>query len=205
MKPVIILLLLASSVWFFMFSPISKGLFNFWLLMFIASGILAIIGIIYQRKNLASLFYFRKNHIAAGIISAALLYFIFLAGSLLSVSIFPFAKAETRAIYALRGQGQLGLVALALFFWIGPAEEIFWRGFVQERISRRFGKNTGLVLAALAYAGVHAFALNLMLFLAALICGIFWGMLFRRYRSLWPAIFSHAIWDVLIFVLLPIQ
>jgi membrane protease YdiL (CAAX protease family) len=43
-----------------------------------------------------------------------------------------------------------------------------------------------------------------MLFLAALICGLFWGALFKRYRSVWPVLISHALWDVAIFLLFPI-
>jgi membrane protease YdiL (CAAX protease family) len=43
-----------------------------------------------------------------------------------------------------------------------------------------------------------------MLLAAAGSCGVFWGAMFWRFRSIWPALISHAVWDVVIFVLLPI-
>ena len=33
---------------------------------------------------------------------------------------------------------------------------------------------------------------------------LFWGLLFHWTRSLWPGMISHAVWDVTVFLLLPI-
>jgi membrane protease YdiL (CAAX protease family) len=42
-----------------------------------------------------------------------------------------------------------------------------------------------------------------MLILAALVCGIFWGSLFLKYRSPLMLIVSHTLWDLLVFIVLP--
>ena len=86
---------------------------------------------------------------------------------------------------------------------MGPAEEIYWHGFVQRTFSRRFGAVAGVLLTAIIYAAVHVVALNGMLVIAAAVCGLFWGWLYQREQSLVPVIFSHSLWDVLVFVLFP--
>ena len=48
-------------------------------------------------------------------------------------------------------------------------------------------------------------ALNFMLLVAAAICGLFWGLIYQRERSLVPVIISHSLWDLIIFVLYPLS
>jgi membrane protease YdiL (CAAX protease family) len=42
-----------------------------------------------------------------------------------------------------------------------------------------------------------------VLLAAAALCGLFWGAMLLRYRSVWPGLISHALWDVAAFVLFP--
>lgn len=109
------------------------------------------------------------------------------------------------SIYAIRSEQNLWVIALLLAFVIAPAEEIFWRGFLQRRLSHRYGVIFGFILATLGYVLVHVWSFNFMLIAAAAICGGFWGLLFAFTRSLWPAIISHIVWDITIFLLLPIR
>ncbi len=195
---------LANLFWFLLFSPSIKGFGNFWTTMAIAAGILTAIGIIIQKHRLPLLFTFKIQHIGAGIASALLLYGIFFAGNKLSTSLFAFAHSQIAAVYTTKTGNSPALIGALLFFWIGPAEEIFWRGFIQQRLSGRLGGTAGYITTSFLYAAVHIYSLNLMLITAALICGFFWGALFRKYNSLWPGIISHALWDVLIFIIVPI-
>ena len=94
---------------------------------------------------------------------------------------------------------------MALLTWIGPAEEVFWRGFVQRRFGLSLGGWRAFWLTTAIYALVHIWSLNLMLMLAATLCGLFWGWMYRRYRNVWPGLISHAIWDCLIFVVIPLS
>lgn len=54
-------------------------------------------------------------------------------------------------------------------------------------------KGPGLLFGALIYSVVHITTGNYMLMLAALICGLYWGWLYQREKSLVPVILSHAI------------
>jgi membrane protease YdiL (CAAX protease family) len=129
---------------------------------------------------------------------------IFWLGNLVSTWILPLAPAQVDAIYGNKAQLDARIVGLLLFFWIGPAEEIFWRGMVQRELSEFFGRNMGWIAGALIYAGVHLWAGNFILFMAALIAGLYWGWLYKRFGSLWPGIISHSIWDVTIFLVAPV-
>ena len=102
-------------------------------------------------------------------------------------------------------QLDLRVIGFLLFFVMGPAEEIYWHGFVQRVLGERFGSAAGLFLTAAVYSLVHAVALNLMLLAAAAVCGLFWGWLYQREQSLIPVILSHSIWDVLIFLIFPLS
>ncbi len=205
MKILFVLCILAGMFWFIIFSPWTFGRFNFWAEMVMATGVLAGAALFSGEKDLLSIYRFQRSHLVIGIVSAAVLYLVFLIGDAVSTQIFSFAKPEVSSIYRSREQASSLIIGILLFLWIGPAEEVFWRGFIQHRLSKRLGEIRGYLVSSLIYAGVHIWAFNLMLFLAALICGLFWGALFKRYRSVWPGLISHAIWDVAIFVLLPIR
>ena len=57
----------------------------------------------------------------------------------------------------------------------------------------------------LAYTLVHVPSLNPMLILAAMVCGIAWGGLYRLFPKQLPAILvSHALWDAAAFVWWPL-
>lgn len=195
----------AAVFWFFMFSPLTAGSVNFWLMMTIAAGSLTALALISDRRELGRLYTFEPRWILIGLVSAAALYMLFLVGDRLSSLLFDFAKPQVSGIYSTRTQASPFIVGTLLLLWIGPAEEIFWRGFAQRRMAEALGRWRGYILTTTVYAAVHLWAFNFMLFMAALICGIFWGWMYMRYRSVWPGLISHAVWDLVIFVLLPVQ
>lgn len=141
--------------------------------------------------------------IAIGIASAALLYAVFAAGRLLALELFPFAAGDIGRVYALKSGVPLLRVVLLVALVIGPGEELFWRGFFQHNVAETAGRRRGFILAALLYATVHLASGNIMLVLAAAVCGLFWGWLYLRYRSPLANIVSHALWDLAVFVVFP--
>lgn len=205
-NPLILLLILASLLWVEMF--VLKN-FNFWIEMTIAASLLAGLGLYINHRNGEAinyrLYFFEPKFITVGILSAALLYLVFYFGDVISKFILPFADKQVVGVYSNKSLSDPVIIGLLLLFIIGPSEEIFWRGFVQDTLQERFGDNKGWIIASLVYGGVHIVALNFMLFMAALICGLFWGWIFKKYRSLWPGIISHALWDLTIFILLPVR
>jgi membrane protease YdiL (CAAX protease family) len=91
-----------------------------------------------------------------------------------------------------------------MIFLIGPGEELFWRGFLQRRLQADYGPWYGFLISAAIYSLVHIGSGNPMLVLAAGVCGLFWGFLYLRYRSLLMNMVSHKLWDVAIFLLFPV-
>jgi len=198
-------ILIAVVFWFVMFSPWTKDSVNFWFTMIAATSVLTALSLIAGRKELNEVYKFKYSHMAIGLISAAVLYFVFFLGNSISNILFDFSREQVSNIYSTKEQADKIFIGLALLFWIGPAEEIFWRGFVQHRLMNKFGAIRGMLITTAIYALVHIWAFNFILFMAALICGLFWGWMYFKYKSLVPAIISHAVWDAFIFVVLPIS
>ncbi len=183
--------------------------------MAVAAGILMISSLIVGRRerreaafprwSFDEAFEFRPSHIWIGLVAAAALYGVFFLGDRISSLLFDFAKPQIAGIYGTKSQATGWVIGALLLLWIGPAEEIFWRGFVQRRMSLKLGEWTGLVVATLIYTLIHIWSFNFMLIMAALICGLFWALMYKYFRSVWPGIISHAVWDAVIFVVFPIN
>ena len=205
-KPLVILVILAAGMWLEMF--VLKT-FNFWIEMTIAASLLAGLALFFNHLSGEAINYrlycFEPKYILIGIISAVVLYLVFYCGDIISKYILPFADKQVIGVYSNKSLLSPVIIGLLLVFIIGPAEEVFWRGFVQDTLAEKFGENKGWVIASLIYGAVHIVALNFMLFMAALICGFFWGWIFRKYKSVWPGIISHALWDLTIFILIPVR
>ena len=187
-----------------MFSPWTAPHVNFWLMMSLSAIFLISSALYSQRETLSEIYIFKPSYIFIGLAGAFVLYMVFMLGNFLATKLFSFAQGQVNRIYDLRNQST-PLVVGVLVFLIGSAEEVFWRGFVQQSTVKRLGPVKGYLAASVLYALVHIWSFNFMLVMASLVCGLFWGLIYLRYRSLWPAIISHVVWDLFIFVLLPIR
>ncbi|MEN8246659.1 MAG: type II CAAX endopeptidase family protein [Thermodesulfobacteriota bacterium] len=141
--------------------------------------------------------------IGIGILSALGLYVVFYMGNMASRLIFPFAANNIENVYAFKAGAAPMRIALLMAFIIGPGEELFWRGFLQRRFQVERGPFQGFLLATLLYTGVHIASGNVMLVLAAGVCGLFWGFLYLRTGSLLLNVISHTVWDMAIFLFFP--
>ena len=173
---------------------------NFWGGMAVAATILTglsftFAGVPFRRNDIS------LRHCLAGALSAIALYVVFAGGNELARLLFPFAPQEIADIYALRRDAHPWVIVLILLFITSPAEELFWRGFIQRRAMQRRGDRNGWIVASLAYAGVHILSGNAVLVLAALTAGLFWGFLYQRTRSMSACIISHALCAICVFVL----
>ena len=193
--------LISAILWFVMF--VLKPM-NFWLEMSLSLLMLLILAFIIN-KDIFKIGKIKLRYIIIGISSAALLYIVFYIGNIITGYIFPFKDAQITSVYSNKTGVSPILIGVLLLFIIGPCEELYWRGFIQKLLSEKLGGNEGYILATALYAGVHIITGNLMLVIAALVCGIFWGWIYKKEKSLVPVIISHAIWDLTIFVLLPLM
>jgi membrane protease YdiL (CAAX protease family) len=190
----------AFVLWFFIFAlPVG----NFWLKLTCSASLLAAIGLVSSRNELKELFVFKIRHLWVGVLSALILYGIFWVGKLAANLLFSFAPGQIESVYASKTQLDAVWIGLLLLLVMGPAEEIYWHGFVQRRLTGRYGATVGVLATAVVYTLVHVVSLNFMLVAAAGVCGLYWGLLFQREKNLIPLIISHALWDFLIFVLFP--
>ena len=198
-------IVLAAVLWTVMFSPWTAPHVNFWWMM---------TGSAFTLSLLASLFapgWWKRIRITPkelflGVAIAVALWGVFWIGDKLSQMMFDFARPQVNTIYGMKEGESPWLLTVLMLFLIGPAEEIFWRGYVQQKLSDRWNANKGFVVTTLIYALVHAGSLNFMLTMAALVAGAAWGLLYRYYPQRFTAIIiSHALWDVAVFIWFPIM
>lgn len=174
---------------------------SFWIKIGIAVSVVCAYAMFWQRPRVT----FRWASIGSGLCSAAVLYGIFWIGNALAPYVVGGARAQVGGIYGLGADSSMVWVFLLLFCVTGPGEEIFWRGFLQDRLAQRLGRLRGFAAATLLYSVVHVFSGNLMLILAALVAGAWWGGLYAWRRDLLALIVSHAVWSALIFTIAPIR
>ena len=141
--------------------------------------------------------------IGLGLLSALALYGVFFAGNIMSRKLFAFAGQDIASVYDFKSGVAPARVWLLITLVIGPGEEVFWRGYLQRALALRFGPANGCFLAATLYAGVHLASGNVMLVLAALVCGFVWGWLYLRFGSILLNAVSHTAWDVAVFLVWP--
>jgi len=143
------------------------------------------------------------REVALGAASAAALYATFQVGDRFARRFVPGGDAQIRDIYTLRELAPRGETAARLVAVIGPAEELFWRGLVQEALMRRYGRWTGAAMAAVAYSAVHVTTGNFTLMGAAGVAGAHWCALYAAGVPIGALIVSHCAWDVWIFLIQP--
>ena len=194
----------AALLWFFMFNPWIAMPLDFWTMMTISGCILLTLAITIDRSWLADI-KVSWSGLLLGIGLALALWGVFWVGDKVATWMFPFARPQVDTIYGMKESQSEWIIGLLLLFVIGPAEEIFWRGFVQRGIAMRSTANMAFVVTLLIYGLVHIWKFNFMLVMAALVCGFVWGLAYRLWpKQLFALIVSHAVWDTLVFVVWPI-
>ncbi len=207
MRRLVAAIVIAFLLWFVMFSQWTAPHLNFWWAMTFSACVL--IALSRSKINeLPSLWRGRGRLLSPlfeAIIIASLLYLLFWIGDKLSQELFTFARPQVDSIYQMKDGTPSWLIALLLLFIIGPAEELFWRGYVQRTLTQRWTANAGFVVTTLIYTAVHLPSMNFMLIMAAFTCGFCWGLLYRLFPQHFPAIvLSHALWDAAAFVWFPL-
>ena len=192
-------LVLASLLWFVMFG---LQIQPFWPIMTGSTLLLILYSSICLKSAL-----FKSDSVVfdviLGVLSAIVLYAVFYCGNILFRHIpGPFGN-QINTIYLLKTGTPSWVLLITLIFPIGPGEEIFWRGFIQDRWIKLFGPYKGFVFSTLLYTAVHLPAGNPVLLVAAMVCGSAWGALYLWRKSIIPIVISHVLWDIAVFILFP--
>ena len=193
----ILTLPIAYAVWFFAFQV---PVLNFWLRITISSFILLATALTVGRRELS----LRPTPVGVvvGVVSAVLLYLFFWSGYQV-LSGFPQFTGTISSVYSLKGAEPTSFIATVLLFPIGPTEEIYWRGFIQNALSKRLSTRSSILLTSAVYASIHLPTLNPSLIFVAFVGGLVWGYVYRRW-GLAASMVSHVLWDEMIFVFLVI-
>ncbi len=129
-----------------------------------------------------------------GVGSGIVLYAVFWIGEQVLVVVLPKLADEVGDLYAVRGRTKPIYIPLVLAI-AAPGEELFFRGLVQQR--------AGFVIALAVYGAVHLWERKVILILAALAAGAYWGALLGLTGGLVAPIVSHLVWCLLIIVWRP--
>ena len=196
--------IIALILWTVMFSPWTSPHINFWIMM-TCSGIALTAYSSFAGKGWWKDIRIGWSDVCIGVLIAAGLWGIFWVGDKLSSLMFDFARPQVNLIYGMKQGENPWILTLLLLFIIGPAEEIFWRGYIQKSFSERWSPTIGFIVTTLVYSLVHLSKFNFMLIMAAMVAGFVWGLAYRFFpERLGAIIISHALWDCTVFVWFPI-
>ena len=200
MKKAVFTIFVAAILWTIMFCPITAPYVNFWWMMTASACTLSLLATFFGREWWKDVRIDLSN-ILLGIAIAVALWSVFWIGDKLSQLMFNFARPQVDIIYGMKDGESPLLLTLLMLFLIGPAEEIFWRGYIQKSFSQYWNPNVGMVVTTAIYSLVHAGSCNFMLTMAALVAGLAWGVMYRFFPEKFGAIIiSHALWDVAVFI-----
>ena len=196
---------IAAVLWTVMFSPWTAPHINFWIMM-TCSGATHTLYSTWASPGWWKDVRIGLSDILLGAGLAAVMWGVFWLGEFFSTLLFDFARPQVDTIYGMKeGENPLVLTLLMLLV-IGPAEEIFWRGYIQKGLSKRWNPNWGFVVTTLVYSLVHLAKFNFMLIMAAAVAGLIWGLAYRFFpERLGAIIISHALWDCAVFIWFPIM
>ena len=139
-----------------------------------------------------------------GVLGAMALYVVFLIGGYCSTLIVPNGAGSIHSIYD-RGDGVPQAVILAVLVIVASAEEIYWRGCLQPMLTERFGWFAAWIGTAALYAAVHIAAGNFVLFGAAGVAGLAFGLVASMRPGLFGVILMHLLFDITAFQIAPMR
>ncbi len=95
---------------------------------------------------------------------------------------------------AIFGSGPLSVVlVLVLLMVVAPfAEEVIFRGVIMASLQRRFGPRWAIAGSGLLFAMVHVQPATVF---AIVFVGLALGWVAMRYRSIWPSIIAHSLFN----------
>ena len=138
-----------------------------------------------------------RGWVLASLLGSVTLYLVFVAGGLFSRAVG--AWWQVLRVYSSLERSPLELLSTVV---VGFAEEVYWRGYVQEHfISRQAGRPWWC--SAIPYSLVHIVSGLPLLVLAAAPVGLIMGWLAKRWGVACSAA-AHALWLVLVLYAAPV-
>ena len=143
--------------------------------------------------------------LAAGLLSAGLLYLIFFSGALALKALIPgYSAASESSIYSLIASPSNPLVLqVGVLLFDATGYESFFRGVLQKQLQPKMGVAAAPTIA-LFDAMIHLATFNLIWVATTFVADLVWGLTYYFGRGFQASFTSHFIWDLAIFVIRPI-
>ncbi|WP_099223222.1 CPBP family intramembrane glutamic endopeptidase [Listeria costaricensis] len=149
----------------------------------------------------------KKNSFIKGVIpavfSAVILYVIFYIGAFI-LKIMPFGLDHSVQSAFHRFATDDWYIWILMIVAIVPGEEIFWRGFVLQRLLNAFQTWFAILLATVILTVIVAFSGSFALTIGMFAATLFWNFLYVWRPSLLMTYLSHLLFVFLLLAALPI-
>lgn len=122
-----------------------------------------------------------------------------------SIELVPVISTEVPKLYALLRQPPGPMWAFPVLVLVVTAEEWVWRGLAISNFSRSMSPSRAAVLSAMIYVLPQVAFRSPLLVVVALLCGLVWGGLRVWSNGLVAPLVAHLVWDLLVFVLFPVE
>jgi membrane protease YdiL (CAAX protease family) len=121
--------------------------------------------------------------------------YVFVMSSVLGIEA-PSSKIEI----LIKNRSISNIILLIVVAFIGPVvEEVFFRGFLYSAFKKNWGVLPALFLSSVLFSVVH---LQVYSFVPLFFIGWLLAYLFEKTRSLFPAIFLHAVYNLILILIL---
>ena len=157
-----------------------------------------------QRHDLSRWFTVSVGRVAGGIGLGVALAGLSWWAWMLAVQLPLDLEPAVASLYATLRKPPGPVAGLPLVVLTIVAEEIIFRGLLQESLRARLGPARAIGAVAALYALANLGSGTWVLPVMALLLGLFWGWLAERTRGLVVPLLCHLVWDIILFVLLPL-
>jgi membrane protease YdiL (CAAX protease family) len=219
LKVAVATMLVAAAVTIAMQQGMSGSPFAL-LVLALPYAVLAALGILYLRREgtLAEKLRPKSGDLTFGALVTVMLFFGAIAGRKFLAPHGSVREAWVVRVYLQIGDPELMqervLAASLAIVAVAILEEVAWRGLIYALVEERLGTRRAWPVTAVLYASAHLPTIvllrdpyagpNPLIVLAALGCGLVWGLIVARTGRLPVAIFSHAFFTWCVAVQFPL-
>lgn len=122
-----------------------------------------------------------------------------------SLDLVPSISREVPKLYALLRQPPGPVWAFPILVMVVTTEEWVWRGLAIDLLSKSGHAGRAVLLSALIYVLPQIAFRSPLLVVVALVCGLIWGALRVWTKGLVAPLLAHLLWNLLVFVLFPVE
>ncbi|MDD5309874.1 MAG: CPBP family intramembrane metalloprotease [Deltaproteobacteria bacterium] len=168
------------------------------------AGAMVVLALLFELRLLRSLFAFSLRDVLFALAVGILVYVLLSWARRVLPDVMPISGLWLGRLASRASAVPVWLAGPAGAIVLVPAEELFWRGFVLRRLAVRLGPVAGVTIAAAAYAIFWTAALDPLVGGAAALCGLAFGVMTVRSKSLVPAMAGHALLWILAVSVMPL-